>query len=215
MKIYRDITQGAPEWLAIRKGRPTASRFDEIVTPTGLLSKSATGYIRELIGECFCPDFQAWGGNAATDRGQELEPSAREAFVNLTGLTIEQVGFVIGDDNVAGCSPDSLVVSTLGTTHTAGVEIKCPAPKAHVNYVLDGTLPDCYKAQVHGSMVVTGLPRWHFFSYFPGLKPLHVIVQRDEYTAKVEAALGDFVARYKIAMAEAVPKLKLCPTSLQ
>lgn len=210
MTIYRDITQGTPEWLAIRKGRPTASRFDEIITPTGLPSKSAAAYIRELIGECFCPDFQTWGGNAATDRGQELEPSAREAFVNKTGLTLEQVGFVIGNDGASGCSPDSLVI--VDGVHVAGVEIKCPAPKAHVNYVLDGVLPAIYTPQVHGSMAVTGLSEWHFFSYFPGMKPLHVIVHRDEYTAKVEAALRDFVAKYKQAMAEAVPKLKLNQT---
>lgn len=207
MKIYHSLTQGSAEWLQIRKGRPTASRFDEIVTPTGLPSKSANGYIRELIGECFCPDFQTWGGNAATDRGQELEPVAREAFSKRTGLTIEQVGFIIGDDNVSGCSPDSLVA--VDGKHVAGVEIKCPAPKAHVNYVLDGVLPAIYTPQVHGSMAVTGLSKWHFFSYFPGMKPLHVIVQRDEYTAKVETALKDFVARYKAAMADAVPKLKL------
>lgn len=210
MTIYRDITQGTPEWLAIRKGRPTASRMDEIITPTGLPSKSAVSYIRELIGECFCPDFQTWGGNAATDRGQELEPVAREEFVKHTGLIIEQVGFVIGEDNAAGCSPDSLVMEN--GIPVAGVEIKCPAPKAHVNYVLDGVLPAIYTPQVHASLAITKLPRWHFFSYFPGLKPLHVVVQRNEYTEKVESALCDFVARYKQAMAEAVPKLKLNQT---
>lgn len=209
MKIYRDLTQGSVEWLAIRKGRPTASRFSDIVTATGKPSASAGPYIRELIAECFCPDFPTWGGNAATDRGVELEPAAREAFGLHTGLAIEQVGFVISDDNTCGCSPDSLVVSTLGTTHSAGVEIKCPAPKTHVGYVLDGVLPDVYRAQVHGSMIVTGFNIWHFYSHFPGLKPLHVVVQRDDYTELLAKALTAFVARYKEEMAAAVPKLQL------
>jgi putative phage-type endonuclease len=204
MKIYRDIIQGSDEWLAIRKGRPTASRFSEIITATGLPSKSSEPYIRELIAECFCPDFASWGGNSATERGVELEPEAREAFAKHTGLTLEQVGFVISDDGVCGCSPDSLVVG-----NQAGVEIKCPAPKAHVSYVLDGVLPDTYKQQVHGSMAITGLSEWHFWSYFPGLRPLHVIVKRDDYTAKLEDTLRSFVTRYKTAMELAVPKLKI------
>jgi hypothetical protein len=209
MKIYRDIAQGSPEWLLLRKGKPTASRFDEILTPKGELSKSSTAYIRELIAECFCPDFQTWAGNAMTDRGQELEPVAREAFVTETGFTLEQVGFVLSDDLVCGCSPDSLIMRD--GEPVAGVEIKCPAPKAHVGYVLDGVLPDCYKAQVHGSLAVTGLSEWRFFSYFPGMRPLHVVVERDEYTRKLELALAEFVGRYKAAMEMAVPKLRVTP----
>ncbi len=211
MKIYRDIVQGSEPWLAIRKGRPTASRFDEIVTATGTLSKQSTAYMRELIAECFCPDFASWGGNAMTERGTELEPLARESFATHTGLTPEQVGFVISEDGICGCSPDSFLMRN--GEPFAGLEIKCPSPKAHVGYVLDGILPACYMAQVHGSMVVTGLSQWHFFSHFPGMKPLHVLVMRDTYTARVEEAVSEFVKRYKTAMEIAVPKLKLNPTT--
>lgn len=207
MKIYRDIVQGTEEWAAIRKGRPTASRFSEIITPTGLPSKSAYGYIRELIAECFCPDWQAWTGSIYTDRGTQLEPEAREAFAKHTGLTLEQVGFVIGSDGVCGCSPDSII--TENGVPVSGLEIKCPIPKTHVGYVLDGELPSEYTAQVHGSMAVTGLNEWHFWSYFPGLKPFHMIAKRNEYTAKMEVAIAEFVQKYKAATAQAVPKLKM------
>ncbi len=207
MKIYKNIEQGSEEWAAIRKGRPTASRFSDIITATGLPSKSQEPYIRELIAECFCPDFSSWAGNIYTDRGVELEPEAREAFAKEVGLSLDQVGFVIGDDGACGCSPDSLVME--GMIPLAGVEIKCPTPKMHVGYVLDGVLPDAYKQQVHASMAITGLHTWHFWSYFPGLKPLHVVVIRDFYTQKLEVILADFVLRYKQAMADAVPKLQL------
>lgn len=207
MKIYKDITQGSEEWLAIRKGRPTASRFSEIITATGLPSKSAGAYIRELIAECFCPDFSSWAGNIYTDRGAELEPVAREAFTEQTGIQLEQVGFVLSDDGVCGCSPDSLI--QLCGDYRAGLEIKCPSPKAHVGYVLDGVLPADYKQQVHGSMAITGLNTWHFWSYFPGMKPLHVVVERDAYTEKMKDALAEFVPNYKAAMAEAKPKLQI------
>lgn len=208
MKIYRDIEQGSEEWTTLRKGRPTASGFDAIVTTTGLSSKQRDGYMRELIAECFCPDFAAWGGNAATQRGTEVECEAREVFKTQSALTIEQVGFVLADDGVCGCSPDSLILDAEGKP-VAGLEIKCPSPKVHVGYVLDDMLPPEYKQQVHGSMAVTGLRQWHFWSYFPGMQPFHKIALWDDYTDKMVAALKFFVADYKEMTAQAIPKLKL------
>lgn len=209
MKIFADIVQGTDEWKAIRKGKPTASRFGDIITAAkGELSKSAVPYIRELIGECFVPDWEDWQGNKFTDRGKEYEPEAREAFAAETGLDVQEVGFVLADDGICGCSPDALILDAAGNP-VSGLELKCPIPKTHIGYVMEGGLPDDYKQQVHGSMAVTGLSEWHFWSYFPGLKPLHVVVQRDDYTAKVEAALSKFVAQYRDAMTAAKPKLQI------
>jgi len=208
MNIIRDLTQGTPEWRAVRKGKPSASRFSDIITAAkGDLSKSADGYIRELIGECYCPEWEYIFPTAAMKRGIELEPEARQSFSEMTGLVVDQVGFVIADDGVCGCSPDGLI--SMDGQFVAGLEIKCPSPKEHVGYVLGGALPDTYKQQVHGSMAVTGLPRWHFFSYFPGMQPLHVIIERDDYTEKMCAALATFVEQYRTTMISALAKLQL------
>jgi len=209
MQVFKDIIQGSPEWKLLRKGKPTASNFDQIVTPTGLPSKSAKGYMRELIAECFCPDYEYFSGNRYTEQGKQLEPEAREWFVAKLSpsLRVEQVGFVLSDDGVAGCSPDSLIFC--GEKPFNGLEIKCPSPKVHINYVLDGELPDEYRAQVHGSMVVTGLRNWTFLSYYPGIRPLCIPVAWDSYTDKLAAALSQFVTDYKAAMKDAVPKLQL------
>jgi hypothetical protein len=91
----------------------------------------------------------------------------------------------------------------------AGLEIKCPSPFTHAEYIEAGVLPDQYKAQVHGSMAVTGLDQWHFFSYFPGLQPLHLVVTRDDYTAKIEAAIDQFVIEYGAYRQMMTPKLQL------
>lgn len=208
MKVFADLVQGTDEWLQIRKGHPTASRFSDIITAAkGDLSKSFASYIRELIGECFCPEFQYFTGNKFTELGKEMEPEAREAFAAETGLAVHQVGFCISDDGVSGCSPDGLIME--GGVYVAGVEIKCPTPKVHVGYVLDGVLPDDYKQQVHGSMAVTGLNEWHFWSYLPGMRHFHTIVKRDEYTEKLAQSLALFVKEYKAAHALAVPRLRI------
>jgi len=209
MRVILELEQGTPEWLQARCGRPTASRFSDIITAAkGDLSKSAKGYIRELIGQTFCPEWSYIFKSADMQRGNDLEPEARESFANATGLTVAQVGFCIRDDGVTGCSPDGLITDAAGE-YMAGLEIKCPSPKVHIGYVLDGGLPDDYKQQVHGSMAVTGLTEWHFWSYFPGMKPHHVIVHWDDYTEKLAASLDAFVADYKAARYLALPLLQI------
>ena len=49
--IIHNVAQGTQKWLDLRKGIPTCSRFDEIVTPAGELSKSAPKYMQHLLAE--------------------------------------------------------------------------------------------------------------------------------------------------------------------
>jgi hypothetical protein len=46
VKVINDLDQGTPEWLAARVGRPTASRFADIITAAkGDLSND----VREVV----------------------------------------------------------------------------------------------------------------------------------------------------------------------
>jgi len=208
MTVYEDLIQGSDAWLAIRKARPTASGFSRILTSTGSLSKSSRGYILELIGESFCPEFEYWGGNKHTEKGTQCEPEARACFSEMTGETVQQVGFVVSDDGISGCSPDGLLVDSSGV-FKAGLELKCPSPKVHIEYVMDGVLPADYRQQVHGGMAITGLTEWHFFSYFPNMRPFHILVGWDDYTEKLKDSLAVFVAEYKATRDTLIPKLKI------
>ena len=209
MKIYHDIEQGSDEWLAIRKGKPSTSKLASIITAAkGELSKSRIGYIRELIGECFAPEWEEFAGNKYTDRGIELEPEAREAFQATVDFKVAEVGGVLADDGVSWCSPDGVIFDKTGDI-VSGLEVKCPSPRVHIGYILDGVLPAAYKQQVHGAMAITGANSWHFWSYFPGLRPFHLIVERDDYTVKVANALAEFVTEYKTALNEITPLIAL------
>lgn len=209
MIVNEIVMQGSEAWFAMRKGRPTASRFKDIITPkTGKLSAKAESYMAELVGECFCPNFEGFMGNDATEHGNEFEPIARRDFEERTGINVETVGFVTRDDEIIGCSPDGLIRDAAGEW-TEGLEIKCPFhPKTQVSYLLAGELPDIYRPQVHGSMAVTGLDRWHFYSYHPNMAPLHVVVERDDYTEKVSAALDEFLVAYQEFRSRAVPAVR-------
>ena len=209
MIVHPSVHQGSEQWLAMRRGRPTASRFKDIITAQkGDLSKSSKGYIAELIGECFCPEWVDFDGNKFTDRGTELEPEARKAYEMHTGYSVVEVGFCTREDGFVGCSPDGLICGPKNNWRH-GVEIKCPSPKVHVGWMIDGTLPDEHKQQVHGSMAVTGLDCWHFFSYFPGMKPFHVVVTRDDYTEKLSASLDQFLIDYAAARTAVIPLLQV------
>ena len=193
--IVHHCTQGSPEWFELRRGIPTASNFDRILTPkTGKPSASADPYISELIAERYhigpLDELEATASDAMK-QGLALEPEARHRYEAETGVAVAQVGFVTTDDGRLGCSPDGLVGDS------GGLEVKCPSGKTHVGYLRERVLPDDYKAQVHGSLIVTGRKWWDFVSYCHGLPLFRVRVVPDEYTDRLREALYLFVARYE------------------
>lgn len=211
MIVLEKMEQGSEEWLQARKGRATASEFKSILTPTGKLSKSAEGYMMKLARECVIDDPQQFAGNKFTEWGHEHEPAARDTFSQIMGLDAQEVGFCTSDSNpVLGASPDALIRDE-EKGWIAGLEIKCLQVDNHVKCLMAGGLPNDYKLQVHGSMVVTGLNVWYFMSYFPGLNPLIVKVERDEFTDKLSEVLNQFVGDYAPVRAEVLKAI--LPTS--
>lgn len=205
MKIFPEMVQQSEEWFRARKGRVTASNAERILTPTGKDSSQWDAYAIELTAECLRPDeMPDFIGNSHTDRGNDLEPEAREEFARIMGLNVQTVGFVTRDDGVVGCSPDGLIYRD--GKPVAGLELKCPMAKHHAAYLVAGGLPDKYRPQVHFSMAVTGLP-WYFMSYCPGIAPYLVKVDPDGYTAKMADAIDRFVIYYSARRKEIMPML--------
>lgn len=195
MIVHEHLRQGSEEWLDIRKGRATASEAKSILTPTGKESDSRLKYMRKLARECACDNPLEWFGNKYTEWGNEHEQEARELFEDKTGLMVHTVGFCTREDGIIGFSPDGLIMDSDGAWKQ-GLEIKCPAPDTHVEYLLEGELPAEYKLQVHWSLAASGLQAWYFMSYFPGLNPFIIRVETDEFTQKVKDAQDDFIIDY-------------------
>ena len=187
--ITLDCEQGSEEWLAARMGVPSASNFRKILPSNMKLSTQAPGYRHTLLAELLGVRAELYQ-NDAMKRGTELEPEARETYEFVTGATVEQVGFCWRDDGRIGCSPDGLI------GEDGGLEIKCPMAHTHVAYLLRGECPHDYYPQVQGAMYVCGSGRqwWDFMSYYPGLPPMIVRVERDdEYISALGDALDDFL----------------------
>jgi putative phage-type endonuclease len=207
MTIWPDMDQGSEDWFRARKGRLTASQMAKVITPTGKLSSQWEKLAIRLAGECVKPnEIPTFLGNIHTDRGHEMEPVARDWFAEWSGLDVRTVGFVTKDDNpVLGCSPDALIYK--GKSPVCGVEIKCPLIENHALYHYEGGVPEQYRAQVHGSMVVTGLREWWFVSFNEGTEPFVHCQKWDEYTDKVAEALDEFVTKYAPIRSEVLHKL--------
>ena len=199
MIVHEHLEQGSEQWLKIRKGRATASEASKILTPTGKPSASRVKYMRKLARECACDDPLEWFGNKHTEWGHDHESEARELFEEETGLDVAEVGFCTREDGIIGFSPDGLILpdkSRPDSEFIGGLEIKCPAPDKHVEYLIEGELPAEYKLQVHWSLAASGLPVWWFMSYFPGLNPFIIRVESDDFTQLVRDAQDQFLIDY-------------------
>ena len=109
--IHYTHPQGSEEWLAVRRGCITGSRFKDArdKLAKGGPSKAQLAYAmdtaRERCGGTVSPKFQ----NAAMKTGQVQEPEARMAYEALTGNLVQEVGFFTTDDGLFGLSPDGLI----------------------------------------------------------------------------------------------------------
>ena len=183
MKVH-DCKQGTPEWLQLRLGIPTASDFDQLITPEWKIRTGAmpeTYMYSKLIERLLGYSPKEVGGTFEMGQGVILENEARPWFEFAHDTKVQTVGFCTTDDGRIGCSPDGLIGDD------GGIEIKCPQPERALRYIVEGGVPKEYLAQVHGSMYVTGRNWWIFLSYSRQF-PAHVVrVERDE---KICSAIG-------------------------
>lgn len=167
--------QGEDAWFQARLGKWTASMFSKALTPTGKPSTQAEEVNRRLVAEMiigepdqtFCSDSMA--------RGSQLEPEALGFLKLVYGYDFEPCGFVDSGKGY-GCSPDAI-----DKTQRVGLEIKCPEAHTHIKYLALNDIPKEYLLQVQGSLwVMDDFKEWVFCSYHPFIKPLVIVVKRDE-----------------------------------
>ncbi len=126
MKIH-NIEQTSPEWFKVRELKLTASNAQAIANN----GKGLETLVTELMAEHYSSASKEQFTNSNLDRGNELEPVAREMYELEHGVEIEQVGFIEDSEHV-GCSPDGLVGKE------GMVEIKCVNDVGHYRLIRDG-----------------------------------------------------------------------------
>jgi putative phage-type endonuclease len=183
MQIIKDIAQGSEEWLKLRLGVATASNFDKIITSTGKESATLNKYALELATQYLISEPESSYKNEAMQRGNDLEPVARQAYSEATFQVVEEITMFKSDCGNFGYSPDGLIGDD------GLIEIKCPQATTHTKYLIDNIMPTDYWQQVQGGLWVSGRKWIDFASFHPNFKEkkLFIIrVERDEtYIAKL------------------------------
>lgn len=197
--IIDEFDQRSLQWTIARLGSPGASSISQIITSTGKVSGSRQRYMNLLAEEILTGRSEDSVQTEAMLRGVRLEAEARNLFSFLTDLEVRQVALVYYDNRkLWHVSPDGLI------GNDAGLEIKCPGERNHMEYLKKGVCPSNFFGQVQMSLFTTERKCWHFMSYHPEFDPLIVQVERDEeYIKQLEAALEEFCSDLKQLLKEA------------
>lgn len=147
-----ELEQTTEEWDERRSGIPTASAFDKLITPAKLdPSKQVGDYALELAAERWTGvPIDRWEGNYWTDRGHMLEAEARSYYEMRADVDVTLVGFVRAtcDEWEAGCSPDGLV------GNDGLYEAKCLGAKEHIRTLAEKEVPNKYRPQLQGQLLI-------------------------------------------------------------
>lgn len=172
--------QGSDEWLQLRVGKITASRYKDardFNAPTaaekkegktrGKPSAKCTGYaaqvaVERIAGRPIDKTFQNW----QMREGQEQEPHARTAYDVETGQVVQEVGAITTDDDLFLYSPDGLIgddgLLEIKTLLSADVICKV---------IGDGDL-SAYIDQCMGGLWLTGRKWIDLVLWAPALEPI-------------------------------------------
>lgn len=192
--IRHDMPQGSRAWLQARLGIPTASNFDQIITPTGKASGSWEKYGNRLLAERLLGTPVDDASSGFMERGSLMEQDAIDFYEMQRECDTEAVGFLLRDDRRVGCSPDRLVGAD------GLLEIKCPSAPQHVGYLLDAKGIG-YKVQVQGQLWIAEREWSDTLSYHPSLPPALVRVGRDEaFIAKLASEINRFLTYLEESM---------------
>jgi len=191
--IVEAFAQRSAAWHRARLGIPTASHFDEILTPKTLKpSASATAYLNRLLSEWITGVPSDSEASGFMERGTALEAQAVSQYGFMHDVEVQKVGIILADDRMVGASPDGLV------GEEGMIEVKCPSAHVHVANLLNGM--GGYIGQTQGALWLSGRKWLDLVSFNPAMPPAIVRIQRDEaYAEAMEREMASFLARLKAA----------------
>lgn len=167
--IFHDVQQGSDEWLTLRIGKPTASKFGCFMANEGkAFGDPAKDYALQIALEISTGSKAEFSfSNDHTERGHEQEPIARMLYEQEYFVDVSNGGFF--DWSEYGDSPDGLV------GNDGVIEIKSVVAKTHYATIRRGSFDPSYRWQLVGHLDCTGRDWVDFVSYcsdFPEHKQL-------------------------------------------
>ncbi len=169
MIIHRDIEQNTEAWHKLRHGKLTASDFKSLITEKTQKITSNTKIkdlaYKKAVETIF--NYKEWEeaneeviyNSFDIERGNRLEPIARQEYEARTLIPVEEVGFIESDDGLLGYSPDGLV------GEDGLIEIKAPRKSKHLETIFKNEVPLEHIAQIQGGLYLSGRKWLDFISY--------------------------------------------------
>lgn len=183
MNLVKELKQRSKQWHELRKGSIGGTRSKKVVSSTNmsLLDELISERLTDVIEESFI--------SADMQRGIDLEPMAIAEFSERSGLDVDHFGLVTNDKfDKCHLSPDGLIM--MNDFPIAGVEVKCPSSKKHIEYIRTNKVPAEYKHQLlHYFAIADTILEMHFVSFDPRVevRPVHVVtVTREEWAKDIE-----------------------------
>ena len=171
-------------WKKQRLGRYTSSQFGKIKIAKsgknkGGLTDTSKTYMNQILAELMTGEPQDNVKAKALQYGIDNEPIAIKAYEKAKGVKVKKGKFrLIPRFNLGGGTPDGLI------GNDGVIEVKCPYISTnHVKTVVTKKVPDIYKDQITGHLLVTGRKWVDFVSFDPRnkIKSLMIIrVERNE-----------------------------------
>ena len=192
-----DVDQQSAEWIQLRCGMVTGSRVADVMAKLKTKDRESAAratYRTEIVCETLTGRAADHYVSPAMEWGTLTEPLARTEYELLRNLDVDLIGFAIHPTiKRFGASPDGLVSSD------GLVEFKCPNTSTHIDWFLEGKVPEEYQPQMLAEMVCTDRQWCDFVSFDPRLpKKLRLYCVRfkrdDERIKAMEAEVNKFLA---------------------
>ena len=197
-RIQEKYDQGTDPWLKQRLGVLTASKSGQIAYGVSAQRDLMREEIRDFIG---APSElqEKLKDNPDVQRGTDFEDTARFAYLDETGYTMEtnSLYFHLHDEyDWIGASPDGIVIDEDG--NRIGIEIKCPRRFT----LVDGknvnlqTLKKAYYGQMQHFMQVCNLGACEFIEYVEGEIKYQRVFRDEEFWSEHFVKLQAFRDEY-------------------
>lgn len=158
MKII-DVAQGSYEWHKLRQGCVTGTTLKSALGSPKVQTTLLYKLVSERMTEPQIDDLNT----PAVRRGKEVEPIARKAVADHTGIDLQEVG-MLEMNAYFRISPDA--VDMVEGKVIGGAELKCPDSKKHVEYLLADVVPKEYLDQVKAPFLMSDeIEYWIFASF--------------------------------------------------
>jgi putative phage-type endonuclease len=196
------LVQRTPEWVAARVGSLGASCVHDVVarTRTGI-SAARANRMAALVLERITGQLEETYQSAAMLHGIETEASARAAYEFMNDVMVTEVGLIRHPRiERSHASPDGLIGDD------GVLELKCPQPAAHLEFLLTGKVPEKYVTQILWQLACSERPWADFASYSPAFPPeMRLATKRierdDAKIAELEKAVVEFLAEVEAKVA--------------